>query len=71
MHVMRGMMLAVGIALVCLAACANEWNPGPMLLMGGSGLLLCIVAKALPEKWPKRRKTHDTPRDNIRGISKI
>lgn len=40
MQILRGILLTVGIGLVFLAACATEWEPVPMLLMGGSGLAL-------------------------------
>ena len=33
-----------GVGLVCLAACATEWEPVPILLMGGTGLALCGIA---------------------------
>lgn len=45
MQILRGILLTVGIGLVFLAACATEWEPVPMLLMGGTGLALCGVAK--------------------------
>ena len=44
MQILRGVLLTVGAALVFLAACATEWEPVPMLLMGGSGLALCGIA---------------------------
>lgn len=44
MQILRGVLLAVGVGLVCLAACATEWEPVPILLMGGSGLALCGIA---------------------------
>ncbi|MBS1327657.1 MAG: hypothetical protein HP041_06635 [Oscillospiraceae bacterium] len=44
MQILRGVLLTVGIGLVCLAACATEWEPVPILLMGGSGLALCGIA---------------------------
>lgn len=44
MQILRGVLLTVGIGLVCLAACATEWEPVLILLMGGSGLVLCGVA---------------------------
>lgn len=47
MQILRGILLTVGIGLVCLAACATEWEPVPMLLMGGSGLVLCGIAKGI------------------------
>ena len=44
MQILRGILLTVGIGLVCLAACATEWEPVPILLMGVTGLALCGVA---------------------------
>lgn len=44
MQILRGVLLAVGVGLVCLAACATEWEPVPILLMGGGGLALCGIA---------------------------
>lgn len=44
MQILRGILLTVGIGLVCLAACATEWKPVPILLMGGTGLALCGIA---------------------------
>ena len=44
MQILRGILLAVGTAMVFLAACATEWEPVPILLMGGTGLALCGVA---------------------------
>ena len=44
MQILRGILLTVGIGLVCLAACATEWEPLPILLMGGTGLALCGIA---------------------------
>ena len=44
MQILRGILLTVGIGLVCLAACATEWEPVPILLMGGTGLALCGIA---------------------------
>ena len=44
MQILRGVLLTVGIGLACLAACATEWEPVPILLMGGSGLALCGIA---------------------------
>ena len=47
MQILRGILLIVGIGLACLAACATEWEPVPILLMGGSGLALCGIAKGI------------------------
>lgn len=47
MQILRGILLAVGTAMVFLAACATEWEPVPVLLMGGTGLALCGVAKGI------------------------
>lgn len=44
MQILRGVLLTVGAALVFLAACATEWEPVPILLMGGTGLALCGIA---------------------------
>lgn len=44
MQILRGVLLTVGIGLVCLVACATEWEPVPILLMGESGLALCGIA---------------------------
>lgn len=44
MQILRGILLTVGTAMVFLAACATEWEPVPMLLMGGTGLALCGIA---------------------------
>ena len=44
MQILRGILLTVGIGLVCLAAYATEWEPVPILLMGGTGLALCGIA---------------------------
>lgn len=44
MRILRGILLAVGTAIVFLAACATEWEPVPILLMGGTGLALCGIA---------------------------
>lgn len=44
MQILRGILLTVGIGLVFLAACATEWEPAPILLMGGGGLALCGIA---------------------------
>lgn len=35
MQILRGILLTVGTAIVFLAACATEWEPVPILLMGG------------------------------------
>ena len=43
MQILRGILLTVGIGLVCLAACATEWKPVPILLMGGTGLAWCGI----------------------------
>lgn len=47
MQILRGILLTVGTAMVFLAACATEWEPVPILLMGGTGLALCGVAKGI------------------------
>lgn len=47
MQILRGVLLTVGVGLICLAACATEWEPVPMLLMGGTGLALCGIAKGI------------------------
>ena len=44
MQILRGILLTVGTAMVFLAACATEWEPVPIMLMGGSGLALCGIA---------------------------
>ena len=44
MQILRGILLTVGTAIVFLAACATEWEPVPILLMGGTGLALCGIA---------------------------
>ena len=44
MQILRGILLAVGAAMVFLAGCATEWEPIPILLMGGTGLALCGIA---------------------------
>ena len=44
MQILRGILLTVGTAIVFLAACATEWEPLPILLMGGTGLALCGIA---------------------------
>lgn len=44
MQILRGILLTVGTAMVFLAACATEWEPVPILLMGGTGLALCGIA---------------------------
>lgn len=44
MQILRGILLTVGAAMVFLAACATEWEPIPILLMGGTGLALCGIA---------------------------
>ena len=44
MQILRGILLTVGVGLVCLVACATEWEPIPILLMGGAGLALCGIA---------------------------
>lgn len=47
MQILRGILLTVGIGLVCLAACATEWEPVPIMLMGGTGLALCGIARGI------------------------
>lgn len=47
MQILRGVLLTVGAVLVFLAGCATEWEPVPILLMGGSGLALCGIAGGL------------------------
>lgn len=44
MQILRGILLTVGAVLVLLAGCAEEWEPVPILLMGGTGLALCGIA---------------------------
>ena len=44
MQILRGILLTVGIGLICFAACATECKPLPILLMGGIGLALCGIA---------------------------
>lgn len=44
MQILRGILLAVGADMVFLAGCATEWEPIPILLMGGTGLVLCGIA---------------------------
>ena len=50
MQILRGILLTVGIGLVCLVACATEWEPIPILLMGGTGLALCGIAGGMGKK---------------------
>lgn len=57
MQILRGILLTVGIGLVFLAACATEWEPVPMLLMGGTGLALCGVAKGIKKVAVRTRNT--------------
>ena len=47
MQILRGILLTVGAAMVFLAGCATEWEPIPILLMGGTGLALCGIAGAM------------------------
>lgn len=56
MRIVRGVMLCIGIVLVFLASCADQWNPGYILTTGGIGLGLCLVAKLLPEEIRGRRR---------------
>ena len=57
MQILRGVLLTVGAALVFLAACATEWEPVPILLMGGSGLALCgICLLYTSPRRPARRR---------------
>lgn len=55
MRILRGILLTVGIGLVCLAACATEWEPVPILLMGGTGLSLCWIALGMGKKSKGKR----------------
>lgn len=56
MRIVRGALVFVGIVLVFLASCSSEWEPRPILLMGGIGLGLCGIAAVLPEEFKERRK---------------
>ena len=62
MRILRGALLTVGIALLFLASCAEQWEPVPILLLGLSGAGLCLVAKAVPEKRKSRRTWGNTNR---------
>ena len=60
MQILRGILLTVGLGLVCLAACATEWEPVPILLRGGTGLALCGggkgIKKAASTCWNTSRR---------------
>lgn len=47
MRIVRGVMLCIGIVLVFVASCADEWEPVHILLAGGAGLGLCWAAGKL------------------------
>ena len=55
MQILRGILLTVGTAMVFLAACATEWKPVPILLMGGTGLALCGIAGGMGKKSKGKR----------------
>lgn len=57
MQILRGILLTIGAALVFLAGCATEWEPVPILLMGGSGLALCGIAKGIKKVAVRTRNT--------------
>lgn len=56
MRILRGVMLGVGLVMVFLAACADQWEPGRILAVGFIGLGLCAAGKLLPEKLPIKKK---------------
>ncbi len=56
MRILRGVMLGVGLVMVFLAACADQWEPGRILAVGFIGLGLCAAGKLLPEKLPSKKK---------------
>ena len=55
MRILRGILLTVGTAMVFLAACATEWEPVPILLVGGTGLALCGIAGGMGKKSKGKR----------------
>lgn len=56
MRAIRGVLACAGAVLVLLAACASEWEPLPILLLGLSGLALFCAARALPDRARAKKK---------------